>query len=490
MTNTILECKDLTVVEDGCVLLDKVSISFGEAQIHLVIGENGAGKSLLMKCLAGIQKYDAGITSLEGVPQTPYTLAEAQRKGIFMLFHDVALMPNLTVMENIFIKHWIKDRMGCIDWKRQTKTAKRILQDLKTGIKADALVGSLGRAEQRIVEIAKAIYLKLKVLILDESFSELTDTEADYVFGVLENIRDTGTSICIVTHKYSKMLEKVDCLSVMKAGKVVITAEKNEVPAILKKLIVPGVARYPQIKKKHLGTVLKVEGLADDYVLKEITFQANKGEILGITGMMGSGRTCLSKLLTGVQKPRKGRLIYRGKVQRFSSPEEARKAGIVYLPEDNNRSIVPGFGVSENITLGNMEKVSKLGFVDLKLEQYVGTDYSKRLGIDTMTFAKQAKTLSNGSKQKVVWAKNIFSHSTLFVMDEPTKGLDSASKVDIYNLMNAVSMKGNTIIMMSSNYEELVAMCDRILILYDGKIAAELIGDALLVENIVKYSYQ
>ncbi|GHT84777.1 ribose import ATP-binding protein RbsA [Bacteroidia bacterium] len=485
----ILEANGLTVSCEGHKLLDRASIELYEKQMHLVIGKNGAGKSMLMKCLAGLQKSDSGTILLDGREQQSYSLADARKKGIFMLFHDIALLSNLTVMENIFMKRWLKKWNGWINWKKQTEEVEAILKRLNINIRSDAIVGKLSMAEQRMIEIAKAVLFQARVLILDESFSELTDVEADKVFAILERIRDNGAAVCVVTHNYSKMFERADQISIMREGRIVATVGADEASMALKEVIPHRKSKYPKVKTIHTDKMLQVIGLAGEYALKEISFEAKRGEILGITGMMGSGRTCLARLLTGVERPTKGEIIYKGKRRRFRSVEDVRKLGIVYLPENNRRAIVPEFLAAQNITLGNLNKISKRGFIDLKLERHVGDDYCRRLGIDSLALGKKSKDLSYGGIQKVVWAKDILAESSLFVMDEPTKGLDSATKVDVYNIMNVVARKGGTVIMLSSNYEELIAMCDRILILRDGKIASELVRDEINAENIVKYSY-
>lgn len=483
--DALLECKDVCYFSNGKAVLNKASLKVMPRELHVIIGSNGAGKTMLMKCCAGRQQYDAGNIFLDGEKVAFKSAKDALLANIYMITSEISLLPNLSVLENIFMKHWIRKK-GFIDWKKQADIAKKIFCDFGLSIDINVQAGKLGMAEQRTVEIVKALIWRAKVLIIDEAFAEFTDSEMQRAMRVLMQVKEHDCSVLVVTQRYWATYDMADAVSVMNAGKVEITTkEKQKFSSVIEIC-----ARGPKMKKAifeyrpHSKIVFEAQSIADHYSIRNASFCVREGEVVGITGRMGSGRTCLAKLMAGVNRAKKGKMFMEGKELVFDRSRLFTKSGIAYLPENDSLALNDLFVLTKNITLGNLRQVTTGGIIDLNQEENIANQYCKKFGLRYFSGAVLPDQLSAGERKKVLWSKNVMAQSKLFVLDEPTKNLDYASKVDVYNFIYSLVLKGKSVVMLTSNYEELIGMCSSVLILRDGVIVEELRGKSLTEGNI------
>lgn len=492
MSNTLVEMKNIFIEKNNKVILDNVSISLKKNEIHSVIGENGSGKSCLMKVLAGNERTFNGEIFLDSIKIKNSNVSEIQKMGIFMIYHDINLIPSLNAVENIFINNWIyyKGKMPIISWKKQKQAVKKMFEILNVDINLEIPVSSLGNAEQRMVEIVKAIYKKAKVLILDETTSALSDKETKDLFKVLKNAKNLGTSIFFISHKVKEIEDISDKVTILKSGKIVNTKYINEISVdqAFDDMIDKKIKRYPKINFNLGKCILEIEDLTDKIFLDKVSFSLKKGEILGVTGQMGSGRTVLANALTGMSKIVGGNIYINSEKITIKSPRDAIVHKIAYIPEDYSNGLIYSMDIPKNISLSNLKSVVTKNVIDLDLEKKLAKEYVQRLGLKSKFVNKIVKYLSNGDKQKVMIAKCMLSRSKIFVLDEPTKGLDAASKVEVYNIMNKIIMNGGAIILISSDFSELIGMCNRLLIMRKGKIVEELNDNDITEKNIVSFS--
>lgn len=488
--NALLECKDIVLCFDGRNILDRACFTVDPGELHVVLGKNGAGKTMLMNCISGMTKYNCGDILFNGKKVGFRNFIEARKIGIYMIANRISLLPNLSVKENLFFKNWHK-KNGLIDWKSQNELAESLFREFDIPIDLSTEVGKLGMAEQRIVEIVKAITWNAKLLIIDEAFAEFTDSEMQKIMGFLLKLKDKNCSIIIVTQQYWKIYNLADKLSVMNDGHIETTvANSKSFSDIIvqytssKKINKPLFILEP---KKEI--IFEARNLADEYSITEASFCVRRGEILGVTGKMGSGRTCLAKLISGVNPLRNGEIFFQGRKISPGTHFEFRKAGISYLPEDDSLAIDNMFDIGKNITLGNLEKFTRNGFIDLTYEEDTSEDFCRRLGLQYIGKSVKPERLSAGERKKILWGKNMMSSPKLFVLDEPMKNLDSASKVDIFNFLYTLAMKGRSAVFLSSDYEDLIRICSSVLILRDGVIIKELKGRDINKVNIRHYIY-
>ena len=487
----LLRCSGIFVEENGQVLLKDASICLEQGEIHALIGDNGAGKSMLMKCIAGMVPYKRGEIWLEGERQKPYTLTEARKRGIYMLSHRSSLLPNLSVAENMYLTRWLKKSGSRIDWRRQRREAIetfRALEKFGISIDVDALVGKLGMAQQKIIEIMKMISIQAKILIFDESFSELTPTEVDIVLDILAGLKEQGHSFFWVTQQHDKILRYADRLSLMQDGSIIMTESREALASVLQNMEQVRPAKYTRVRKPSKEVLFEARAVCDPYILSDVSFSVRKGEVLGITGMMGSGRSCLAKLISGINRMSKGEIFFDGEKLEPKKEWRRLRKEVIYFPEDVDRSVVFDLAISKNVTLSNLHAVTSSGVIDLKLERRLSKDYGKRLGFTHPGFDRAVKELSLGNMQKVVLARSLLSRARLLVLDEPMKSLDSATRLEAYNIINAIAKNGQSVVLLSSDYYEMVTLCDRVLVLRGGTIAKELVGDEISTSNIIKYS--
>jgi len=474
----------------GVVALDDMHLDLREGEVHVLLGENGAGKSTLMKILSGAYRKDSGQIFLRGEEVEIQGPKHAQKLGIGIIYQELNLVPYLTAGENVFLGREPRRIPGVIDQKALFAAAQEILDRLGLSINARTLVSELGVAEQQMVEVAKALSLNARILIMDEPTSALTEQEITELFATIRRLKAKGVSIIYISHRMDELFAIGDRVTVFRDGLYIGTESIAAVDQ--RKLIRMMVGRsledqYPKRRAKVGEALLKVDGLTNNDLLQNISFSLHRGEVLGIAGLMGSGRTALARALFGVEKYLSGTISVHGKPEKFRTPRQAINRGLGYLTEDRkSQGLVLVLSVKDNICLPSVEQFSRFGIVDEQLEREAADKYVRELRIKTPTTHQPVVYLSGGNQQKVVLSKLLCTESDILIFDEPTRGIDVGSKVEIYELMNALTAQGVGIIMISSELPEILGMSDRILVMDQGKIAAEFSAEEATQEAILR----
>ncbi len=475
----LLELTAIAKRYPGVTALDGVDFSLLPGEVHCLCGENGAGKSTLMKILAGGQRPDAGTISLNGTPMRLRSPHHAQQCGIGMIYQEFNLAPALSVAENIFLGRAPR-RAGLplIDWRALERDAAALLA--KVGIKLDPRkpVRECSVAEQQMIEIAKALALDARVLIMDEPSATLTDTELAALFALIRDLRARGLGIVYISHRLDEIFAIGDRVTVLRDGRRIDTRPIAEVNR--DSLIHSMVGRelkdeFPKIAVPPGAERLRVENLTRRGVFENVSFTLHAGEIVGLTGLVGSGRTEVARAIFGADPIDSGRLYLDGAEIAPKSPRDAIAAGIGLLPEDRKQQgLVLGMSVRENTTLANLRALPGRWRIRRNDERRIAEGYARDLNTKTPSIEQAAVHLSGGNQQKVVLAKWLFTQSRLLIFDEPTRGIDVGAKVSIYQLMNDLVTNGAAILMISSELPEVLGLCDRVLVMHEGRLAGEL----------------
>ncbi|EGT0662667.1 sugar ABC transporter ATP-binding protein [Citrobacter werkmanii] len=495
MSETFLQMSHITKRFPGVLALSNVDFALHKGEVHALLGENGAGKSTLMKILSGVYQPDEGDIIFEGQPVTFANPLSAQSAGITIIHQEFNLFPELTVEENIFIgREFCKNNRWRLDEKQQRQAAIDILQKLNLNIAPDTLVADLTVAQQQMVEIAKAISVNAKILIMDEPTAALTETEIDSLFQVTRLLKEQGTGIVYISHRLEELALIADRATVMRDGQFIATVDYDAVK--ISDLIAMMVGRdlgniYPRREPlAQRKPVLEVSGLTRNGVLHNIDFTLYQGEILGFAGLMGAGRTELARAIFGADPIDGGTLKLNGKVTVIKDIPDAIQQGISYLTEDRKKEgLALGLSVERNIMLGNYPEYSdRFGNVDSARCQKTSAEQVKALRIKTPHLEQAALNLSGGNQQKIIIARWVCKDTDILIFDEPTRGIDVGAKLEIYELMNRLVAKGKSIIMISSELPEVLGMCDRILVMRNGRITGELASDDATQEKIMQYA--
>lgn len=495
MSETFLQMSHITKRFPGVLALSNVDFSLRRGEVHALLGENGAGKSTLMKILSGVYQPDEGNIVFEDQPVSFSSPLSAQQAGITIIHQEFNLFPELTVEENIFIgREFCKNNRWRLDEKQQRQAATEILQKLNLNISPDTLVADLTVAQQQMVEIAKAISVNAKILIMDEPTAALTETEIESLFQVTRLLKSQGTGIVYISHRLEELALIADRATVMRDGQYIDTVDYDAVN--ISDLIAMMVGRdlgniYPRREAQaHLTPVLEVSGLTRKGVLNNIDFTLYRGEILGFAGLMGAGRTELARAIFGADPIDAGTIKLNGNVTVIKDIPDAIKQGISYLTEDRKKEgLALGLSVERNIMLGNYPEYSdRYGNVDSKRCQTTSQEQVSALRIKTPHLEQAALNLSGGNQQKIIIARWVCKDTDILIFDEPTRGIDVGAKLEIYELMNRLVAKGKSIIMISSELPEVLGMCDRILVMRNGRITGELTSDDATQEKIMQYA--
>lgn len=495
MSETFLQMNHITKRFPGVLALSNVNFTLRKGEVHALLGENGAGKSTLMKILSGVYQPDEGDIIFEGKPVSFSDPLSAQNAGITIIHQEFNLFPELTVEENIFIgREFCKNNRWRLDEKQQRQAATEILQKLNLNISPETLVSDLTVAQQQMVEIAKAISVNAKILIMDEPTAALTETEIESLFQVTRLLKAQGTGIVYISHRLEELALIADRATVMRDGQYIDTVDYETVK--ISELIAMMVGRelgniYPRREARtHQEPVLEVNGLTRKGVLNNIDFTLNRGEILGFAGLMGAGRTELARAIFGADPIDSGTIKLNGKAIEIKGISDAIAQGISYLTEDRKKEgLALNLSVERNIMLGNYpEYADRFGHVDSKRCQQTSEEQVRALRIKTPHLEQAALNLSGGNQQKIIIARWVCKDTDILIFDEPTRGIDVGAKLEIYELMNRLVEKGKSIIMISSELPEVLGMCDRILVMRSGRITGELTADNATQEKIMQYA--
>ncbi|EEV5544407.1 TPA: sugar ABC transporter ATP-binding protein [Escherichia coli] len=495
MSETFLQMKHITKRFPGVLALNDVQFTLRRGEVHALLGENGAGKSTLMKILSGVYQPDEGEIIFEDKPVSFSDPLSAQNVGITIIHQEFNLFPELTVEENIFIgREFCKKNRWRLDEKQQRQATIEILQKLNLAIKPDTLVADLTVAQQQMVEIAKAISVNARILIMDEPTAALTETEIESLFRVTRLLKEQGTGIVYISHRLEELALIADRATVMRDGQYISTVDYECVK--ISDLIAMMVGRdlgniYPRREAlQQRIPVLEVNGLTRKGVLNDINFTLYRGEILGFAGLMGAGRTELARAIFGADSIDSGTLKLNGKETVIKDISDAIQQGISYLTEDRKKEgLALNLSVERNIMLGNYPEYSdRFGNVDSRRCQQTSEEQVKALRIKTPNLEQAALNLSGGNQQKIIIARWVCKDTDILIFDEPTRGIDVGAKLEIYELMNRLVAKGKSIIMISSELPEVLGMCDRILVMRSGRITGELSANEATQEKIMQYA--
>ncbi|EKR6793662.1 sugar ABC transporter ATP-binding protein [Escherichia coli] len=495
MSETFLQMKHITKRFPGVLALNDVQFTLRRGEVHALLGENGAGKSTLMKILSGVYQPDEGEIIFEDKPVSFSEPLSAQNVGITIIHQEFNLFPELTVEENIFIgREFCKKNRWRLDEKQQRQATIEILQKLNLAIKPDTLVADLTVAQQQMVEIAKAISVNARILIMDEPTAALTETEIESLFRVTRLLKEQGTGIVYISHRLEELALIADRATVMRDGQYISTVDYECVK--ISDLIAMMVGRdlgniYPRREAlQQRIPVLEVNGLTRKGVLNDINFTLYRGEILGFAGLMGAGRTELARAIFGADSIDSGTLKLNGKETVIKDISDAIQQGISYLTEDRKKEgLALNLSVERNIMLGNYPEYSdRFGNVDSRRCQQTSEEQVKALRIKTPNLEQAALNLSGGNQQKIIIARWVCKDTDILIFDEPTRGIDVGAKLEIYELMNRLVAKGKSIIMISSELPEVLGMCDRILVMRSGRITGELSANEATQEKIMQYA--
>ena len=487
----ILEMKNITKRFPGVLALDKVQLTLRKGEVHVLLGENGAGKSTLIKTITGAYIPDEGEMIFDGQRVKLESPLHAQKLGISAVYQEFNLIPELDAAKNIFLgkelTHGVK-----LNSKEMYKKSAKYLEEIGANINIKVPVKTLGVASQQMIEIAKAISTDCKVLILDEPTAVLTNQEIDKLFEVVEVLKKKGVAIVFISHRLEEINRIGDRVTVMRDGTYVNTVdvEKGNLNTdYLVKLMV-GREITNKFPKEHIKIgkeVLKVENLNRKGVLNNINFSLHKGEILGIGGLVGAGRTETVKAIFGADHIDSGKIYINGKEVSIKQPLDAIRLGIGLAPEDRKaEGLNLGMTIGDNIIMSSTDKISRCGVINPKKRQQIPTNLKDELKIVTPSINQIVGNLSGGNQQKVVLSKWLASDSKIVIFDEPTRGIDVGAKVEVYQLMNKLIRNGVAIIMISSELPELLAMSDRILVMHEGSIAGELKSEEATQEIVLK----
>jgi ribose transport system ATP-binding protein len=476
----VLQMRGIRKAFPGVVALDGVDFDLRAGEVHVLLGENGAGKSTLMKILSGAYTKDAGDILLDGAPVSIGSPRDAQALGIATIYQELSLVPQLTVAENILLGHE-PSRAGVIDRGAMRDAARRSLADVGLDVAPDRRLDRLGIAEQQMVEVAKALFRRARVLVMDEPTSALTAREIERLFDVIRRVTAAGVAVVYISHRMRELAQIGRRATVLRDGRAVGTFPLPETSFdVLVRLMANREVRdhFPRRRCAAGDELLRLErvaGPAGAPVVEDVSLRVCRGEIVGLAGLLGAGRTELARLVFGADRPARGRVFVAGREVTPKTPRHAIAAGIGFLPEDRKRhGLVLMRSVRENIGLPNLARWSRAGVVSSRTEREAAARWVTELRIKTPDVAERVVRLSGGTQQKVVLARWLAAESSLLVMDEPTRGVDVGAKVEIYELMNRLTHAGAGILMISSELPEVLGMSDRIYVMRHGRIQAEL----------------
>lgn len=501
MADTILKMENITKEFPGVKALNNVNFEVTRGEIHALVGENGAGKSTLMKVLSGIysdREYE-GRLIYEGQERHFKTIRDSEKEGITIIYQELNLVKTMSVCENIFLGNEIK-KHHVIQWDQQIEITKQLLKKVHLDVSPMTKIEDLGVGKQQLVEIAKALNKKTKLLILDEPTASLTEKDTENLFAILRQLKEENTTCIYISHKLNEIFEIADSVTVLRDGETISTEKVSDLNE--NKIIAQMVGRelsqlYPAKRHTVGDTILEVENwtIADPEnpernMIDHVSFSAKKGEILGISGLMGAGRTELAMSIFGLYRPRAGgRIRIDGKEIRNTTPWEAIRNGISYVSEDRKRyGLVLSSDIKENMSLASLRKLAKFGAIDKNKEIKQTSEKVEELRIRTPSILQTVNNLSGGNQQKVILGKWLLTMPKILILDEPTRGIDVGAKLEIYNIMEDLAAQGVTVILISSEMPEILGMSDRILVMHEGRMSGELSVEEADQEVLMRYA--
>lgn len=493
--STIIEFENIGKLFPGVKALVDVNFSIERGEIHALVGENGAGKSTLMNILGGLYSQTTGKVKFSGKEVLIHNELTALNMGIGVVYQELKLCPNLTVAENIFLGREIREGKGKINWRKMNDVSRTALIDLSTAIQPETLVKNLSIAEQQIVEIAKSITKDIKVLILDEPTSALTLKETESLFKNIKGLQQNGVTIIYISHRLEEIITLCDRISILRDGKYQGTFSKESITLDKLVKIIAGKELLNELcrsnnKNKLDKPLLVIKDLSSPGVLKNINMTLYKKEIIGVYGVQGAGRTELLEAIFGLDSKKTGYMELEGKRINNRNPAEAIKNGFAMVPEDRRQEgIFPNFNVFENISTSNGKDISNLiGFLKNRKIRKIANKYKTDIGIKTKDIFQSIQTLSGGNQQKVIISRWLATNPKIFLVDELTRGVDVGAKAEIFKILRKLRTSGLSIILVSSELAEIVSESDRVLVMRNGSLVAELTGQEINKDKIIYHA--
>lgn len=470
-------------------VLRDVDICLKAGRVHALMGENGAGKSTLMNILVGIHKADAGTIAIDGRETTFHSAREAELNGIAFIHQELNIWPNLTLLENLYLMRPKKTRFGIIDKQAMLKEATQMCEDMHIELPLQKEAGECSVGQQQMTEILRILMLDAKVVIMDEPTAALTERETETLFTMMKKLKERGVAIVYISHRMEEVFSECDDITVMRDGHSIVTCPIGDISIdeVVKAMVGRSIDEfYPERTTIPGDTVLSVENLSPIGHFEPISFNLRKGEILGVSGLMGAGRTEIMRAIFGVDAHNGGTITLHGKELHLKKPEDAIKAGIAFITEDRKaEGLILDFSIASNITLPNLGHLCPSNIMHREKMLSFSQDLSDRLGVKTQSVHLPVSSLSGGNQQKVVIAKWIGLSPSIIIMDEPTRGIDIGAKRDIYDLMNELTNQGVSIIMVSSELPEILGMSDRVMVIHEGSVAGILDRADATAESIM-----
>lgn len=495
MSGPLLEMRNIWKQFDGNYILKNVNFCLYAGEVHALVGENGAGKSTLMNILAGVCPKDSGEIVFDNKQIEIENAKHAQTLGISTIFQNYNLFYDMNIAENIFINQEPIRKFGLfklINWGAIYKRTKEILSYLNISIDPRTPVKALSIGKQKFIEIARAIVDKSRIIIMDEPTAALTEQEVEFLFKIIKNLKSMGVSVIYISHRLEEVKRIADRITVLRDGKIIctISSEDYDSEKIINMIVGDKIKdRYPKLEVKIGREILIVRKLSNDTILKDISFSLRAGEILGITGLKGSGKTLLAKTLFGAEPIVEGYIYINGRKVNIRDTEDAAKNGICYVPQNRlEEGLACKASVADNIVITNLRNIVRNNIISSHLKRREAEEYVKMIGIKLNSVDENIRSLSGGNQKKVILAKWIYRNARILILNEPTSSIDISSKVDIYNILNELVMAGAAVILISSEIPEILGMCDRILVMHRGTIVKEFQRGEATQEDILFYA--
>ena len=484
-----IELKNIHKAFGSNEVLKGVNLTLKSGEVHALMGENGAGKSTLMNILTGIHKQDKGEIFVDGQEVSFKNPLEAEAHGIAFIHQELNIWPNLSILENLFMMHSITNGMGVLDFKAMRKLAEEKCREIEIELPLDMEAGECSVGQQQMTEIVRNLLVDAKVVIMDEPTAALTERETEKLFEVMRSLKKRGVAMVYISHRMEEVTANCDTITVMRDGVSVATKSVKEygMEQIIRDMVGRSITEfYPDRRNKPAEVILEVKSFNQTGVFRDVSFNLRKGEILGVAGLMGAGRTEIMRAIFGVDPHESGELVFKGEPLKITKPEDAIKAGMAFVTENRKtEGLILDFSILRNIALPSVDTFAKNSVINFGKLSGFADEMAKKLGVKAHSLELEAGALSGGNQQKVVIAKWVGMNPDVIIMDEPTRGIDVGAKRDIYELMNELTASGVSIIMVSSELTEVLGMSDRILVVHEGRIAGELLRDEADQEKIM-----
>ena len=489
-SETILRMERISKSFPGVQALSDVNFEVTRGEIHGLVGENGAGKSTLMKVLTGAHRPDSGHIIWRGQQEQIQSPSDSQKLGISMIHQELSLIPYLSVGKNVYLGREPRHRLpGFVDWKELNKLTQDLLNQLDLDVNSRIDVQDLSIAQQQMVEVAKALSLDADLIVMDEPTSSLTEKETEILFSIMRRLQEQGVAIIFITHRLEEVFEVSDRITVLRDGHHITTAPTSELSQ--GKVVQHMVGReldtmYPYSETERRAVALNAEQLNDGHELHGVSLELHGGEIMGVAGLIGAGRTALAETLFGLRSPAGGKIKIAGEEVKIRSAKQAIKHGLGFVPEDRKlQSIFLNMAVRENITMSSTSLVSNFGFVNSVKANALAREHVERLDIRTPSLRQRVRNLSGGNQQKVVIARWLTLKPQILILDEPTRGVDVGAKAEIHGLMRQLAHEGVAVLMISSELPEVIGVSDRIIVMHEGRITSRFHRDEATQDAIM-----